>query len=111
MAYRAGLPLKDMEFVQFLPTCMISSGIPATEAMRGDGALLFNRQGERFMKKYAPTMMELAARDVVDRAIVREILDGNGISGPGGLDYVLLDARPVGEARIKESTRRSGRTR
>ena len=102
MAYRAGLPLKDMEFVQFLPTCMIASGIPATEAVRGDGALLFNRHDERFMKKYAPSMMELAARDIVDRAIMREILDGNGYPGPDGLDYVLLDARPVGEKRIKE---------
>jgi succinate dehydrogenase / fumarate reductase, flavoprotein subunit len=102
MAYKAGLPLKDMEFVQFLPTCMIASGIPATEAMRGDGALLFNKNGERFMKRYAPTMMELSARDIVDRAIMREILDGNGYSGPDGLDYVLLDARPVGEQRIKE---------
>jgi len=102
MAYRAGLPLKDMEFVQFLPTCMITSGIPATEAMRGDGAQLFNRHGERFMKRYAPSMMELAARDIVDRAIMREILDGNGYPGPDGLDYVLLDARPVGEQRIKD---------
>ena len=101
MAYRADLPLKDMEFVQFLPTCLISSGIPATEAMRGDGALLFNRNGERFMEKYAPNMMELAARDVVDRAIMKEIIDGNGFPGPDGLDYVLLDARPVGAERIK----------
>lgn len=102
MAYRAGLPLKDMEFTQFLPTCMIPSGIPATEAMRGDGAQLYNRHGERFMKNYAPKMMELAARDVVDRAIATELKRGNGFQGPDGLDYVLIDTRPVGEQRIKE---------
>ncbi|QKR00191.1 FAD-binding protein [Metallosphaera tengchongensis] len=101
MAYRAGIPLKDMEFIQWLPTTMIPYGIPATEALRGHGALLLNSDGERFMKKYAPRKMELAARDIVTRAIFTEISEGKGVEGPRGVKAVLLDTRPVGEERLK----------
>ncbi|ABP95277.1 MULTISPECIES: FAD-binding protein [Metallosphaera] len=101
IAYRAGIPLKDMEFIQWLPTTMVPYGIPATEALRGHGALLLNSEGERFMKKYAPRKMELAARDVVTRAILTEIKEGKGVGGPRGMRAVLLDTRPVGEERLK----------
>ncbi len=100
MAFRAGIPLKDMEFVQWLPTCMVPHGIPATEALRGHGAVLLNSEGERFMKKYAPEKMDLAARDIVSRAIMQEIMEGRGYRGPGGMDCVMLDARPVGEEKL-----------
>jgi len=101
MAYRAGIPLKDMEFIQWLPTTLVPYGIPATEALRGHGAILLNAKGERFMKKYAPQKMELAARDIVTRAILTEIGEGRGVDGPRGMKAVLLDARPVGEERLK----------
>jgi len=91
MAYRAGIPLKDMEFVQFHPTGLVPSGILITEGARGEGGHLKNKLGERFMKKYAPEKMELAPRDIVARAIMREILEGRGFEGPDGLDYVILD--------------------
>lgn len=100
MALRAGIPLKDMEFVQWLPTCMVPHGIPATEALRGHGAILLNSKGERFMKRYAPSKMELASRDIVSRAILTEIKEGRGIKGPSNMECVLLDARPVGEDRL-----------
>jgi succinate dehydrogenase / fumarate reductase flavoprotein subunit len=102
LAYRAGLALKDMEFVQWLPTTLVPSGIPATEALRGDGALLFNSAGERFMQRYAPNSMELAARDVVTRAMFTEIAEGRGVAGPRGMACLELDARPLGEAMIQE---------
>jgi len=100
IALRAGIPLKDMEFVQWLPTCMVPYGIPATEALRGHGAILLNSRGERFMKRYAPSKMELAARDIVSRAMMIEIKEGRGLKGPGGMDCLMLDARPVGEERL-----------
>ncbi|MEM4540572.1 MAG: FAD-binding protein [Archaeoglobaceae archaeon] len=100
IALRAGIPLKDMEFVQWLPTCMVPYGIPATEALRGHGAILLNSRGERFMKRYAPIKMELAARDIISRAIIQEIKEGRGYRDPNGKDYVLLDARPVGEEKL-----------
>ncbi|MCD6348478.1 MAG: FAD-binding protein, partial [Candidatus Korarchaeota archaeon] len=102
MAYRAGLPLKDMEFFQFHPTGLVPSGILISEAARGEGGYLINNKGERFMKNYAPERMELAPRDVVSKAEMTEILEGRGFKGPGGLDYVLLDLRHLGEDKINE---------
>lgn len=106
MAYRAGLALKDMEFVQFHPTGLVPSGILITEGARGEGGHLKNNRGERFMRRYAPERMELAPRDVVARAEMREILDGRGFEGPEGLDYVQLDLTHLGAERIY--TRLSG---
>ena len=78
MAYRAGLPLEDMEFLQFHPTGLVPSGILMTEACRGEGGYLRNNRGERFMANYAPKLMELAPRDMVSRAETEEILAGRG---------------------------------
>ena len=94
-----GLPLEDMEFVQFHPTGLYKHGILLSEAARGEGAYITNDQGERFMKNYAPGKMELAPRDVVSRAEQTEINEGRGI---GGKDYVHLDLRPIGKDRILE---------
>jgi succinate dehydrogenase / fumarate reductase flavoprotein subunit len=102
MAYRAGLPLKDMEFVQFHPTGLVPSGILMTEACRGEGGYLTNQKGERFMDQYAAKMMELAPRDIIARAETTEILEGRGFGGPEGLDYVNLDLRHLGAAQINE---------
>jgi succinate dehydrogenase / fumarate reductase flavoprotein subunit len=102
MAYRAGLPLKDMEFVQFHPTGLIPSGILMTEACRGEGGILLNTSGERFMDKYAPSKMELAPRDMVSRSEMTEIEAGRGFPGPDGLDYIHLDLRQLGRERILE---------
>ncbi|MFQ5949519.1 MAG: FAD-binding protein, partial [Nitrospiria bacterium] len=97
MAYRAGLPLQDMEFVQFHPTTLKDSGILITEGARGEGAYLFNVRGERFMEKYAPKAMELASRDVVSRAEYQEIMEGRGVDG-----CVMLDLRHLGKEKIME---------
>jgi len=102
MAYRAGLPLKDMEFIQFHPTGLVPSGILMTEACRGEGGYLLNNQGERYMAKYAPERMELAPRDIVSRSSITEIEGGRGFPGPEGLDYVLLDLRHLGADKINE---------
>ncbi len=92
LAYRAGLPLKDMEFVQFHPTGLVPSGILITEAARGEGGYLRNSKNERFMEKYAKSKMELAPRDIVSRAIVTEIGQGNGFTHEEtGMKYVHLD--------------------
>ncbi|MBX8631135.1 MAG: succinate dehydrogenase/fumarate reductase flavoprotein subunit [Thermoplasmata archaeon] len=92
LAYRAGLPLKDMEFVQFHPTALVPSGILITEAARGEGGYLRNNKNERFMEKYAKSKMELAPRDIVSRAIVTEIREGRGfVHEESGLRYVHLD--------------------
>ena len=99
IAYRAGIPLEDMEFVQFHPTGLYPLGILVTEGARGEGGYLKNRDGERFMKNYAPTVMELAPRDMVTRSIQTEINEGRGIDGK---DFVHLDLTHIGEARIKE---------
>lgn len=102
MAYHAGIPLKDMEFIQFHPTGLIPSGVLMTEACRGEGGYLRNKLGDRFMEKYAPSRMELAPRDIVSRSIVTEINEGRGFSGPRGLDYVNLDLTHLGVNRINE---------
>ncbi|MGA1974838.1 MAG: succinate dehydrogenase/fumarate reductase flavoprotein subunit [Conexivisphaerales archaeon] len=100
--YRAGIALKDVEFVQFHPTGLVPSGILITEAVRGEGGILVNSKGERFMKRYAPEKMELAPRDLISRSIVTEVEQGRGFKGPNGLDYVLLDFSPIGAERVKE---------
>ena len=102
MAYRAGLPLEDMEFLQFHPTGLIPSGILITEACRGEGGYLTNSQGERFMEKYAPEKKELAPRDLISRSEIKEIEEGRGIEGPGGLQYIQLDLTHLGGDRINE---------
>ena len=97
MALRAGLPLKDMEFMQFHPTTLYPTGILITEGCRGEGAYLINKDGERFMKRYAPNALELASRDVVSRSEQTEIDEGRGINGS-----VMLDLRHLGAERIIE---------
>ncbi|MCY3936347.1 MAG: succinate dehydrogenase flavoprotein subunit [Chloroflexi bacterium] len=88
---RRGLPLQDMEFYQFHPTGLYGLGVLLTEGIRGEGGVLLNGQGERFMERYAPTIKDLASRDVVSRAIYLELRDGKGVRGR---DYVHLDVRP-----------------
>ena len=102
MAYRAGLTLKDMEFIQFHPTGLIPSGILMTEACRGEGGTLLNNKDERFMSEYAPSKMELAPRDMVSRSEMTEIEAGRGFPGPEGLDYIHLDLRHLGRKQILE---------
>ncbi len=103
LAYRAGAPIEDMEFVQFHPTGLIPSGVLITEGARGDGAILVNNKGERFMKKYAPEKVDLASRDVVSRAMITEIQEGRGYKDPAsGMDHLLLDLRHLGGEKIKE---------
>jgi succinate dehydrogenase / fumarate reductase flavoprotein subunit len=99
MVYQLGIPLEDMEFVQFHPTGLYPLGILVSEAARGEGGFLRNRLAERFMERYAPTVKDLAARDVVSRAILTEIKEGRGI---GGKDYVHLDLTHLGEEKIQE---------
>jgi len=101
MAYRAGVPLKDMEFIQFHPTGMVPSGILITGGARGEGGYLVNAKGERFMKRYASEKMELAPRDIVSRAETMEIQEGRGLEGPYGA-YIALDLRHLGEEKINE---------
>ncbi|MEN3028670.1 MAG: FAD-dependent oxidoreductase [Aquificaceae bacterium] len=96
-----GLPLKDIEFIQFHPTGLAKTGILLSEACRGEGGYLINKLGERFMFRYAPEKMELAPRDMVSRAIEYEIREGRGF-GEGTSAYVLLDLRHLGEAKIRE---------
>ena len=79
LAYNAGLPLEDMEFMQFHPTGLWKLGILVSEAARGEGGILRNKNGERFMERYAPTVKDLAPRDMVSRAIIQEIREGRGI--------------------------------
>ena len=86
MAYRAGLALKDMEFVQFHPTGILPSGILITEGARGEGGHLINNKGERFMKRYAPKTLELASRDVVSRAMMKEIQEGRIFKHESGVN-------------------------
>jgi succinate dehydrogenase / fumarate reductase flavoprotein subunit len=102
IGYRAGLALKDMEFVQFHPTGILPSGILITEGARGEGGYLVNSTGERFMMKYAPGKLELAPRDVVSRSMITEIQAGRGFKHASGADCLKLDLRHLGEERIKE---------
>ncbi len=97
LAYRAGAPVMDMEMVQIHPTTLKGTGVLITEGARGEGAYLLNKDGERFMEKYAPNLMELASRDVVSRAEQIEIDEGRGVNGS-----VFLDMRHLGDALIKE---------
>ncbi len=104
---RAGVPLEDMEFFQFHPTGIRAMGILITEGVRGEGGILRNSKGERFMESYAPTLLDLAPRDMVSRAIMTEIAAGRGMRGDRKIDdYVLLDAthlgREVVEAKIPD---------
>ncbi len=97
---RHGLPLEDMEFVQFHPTGLAGTGILMSEAARGEGGKLLNSKGERFMEKYAPSKMELGPRDLVSRSITQEVLEGRGV-GPDK-DAVYLDLTHLGEEKIME---------
>ena len=101
LAYRAGVPLKDMEMVQFHPTGLPSTGILITEAVRGEGGYLTNNKGERFLKDYVPSKMELGPRDIISRAEVSEFEKGNGFEGEYG-NYMHLDVRHLGEKHIDE---------
>ncbi len=98
----AGLPLEDMEFVQFHPTGLYPVGVLISEAVRGEGAYLINSESDRFMAKYAPSRMELAPRDITSRAIAREIRAGRGIhpDGSAGGPFVYLDLRHMGQEKI-----------
>jgi succinate dehydrogenase / fumarate reductase, flavoprotein subunit len=102
MAYRSGLALKDMEFVQFHPTGIIPSGILITEGARGEGGYLINSKGERFMKNYAADKLELASRDVVSRAMITEIQADRGFKHASGVDCLKLDLTHLGGEKIKE---------
>jgi succinate dehydrogenase / fumarate reductase flavoprotein subunit len=94
MAARAGLPLEDMEFWQFHPTGVAGAGVLITEGVRGEGGFLLNKNGERFMERYAPTVKDLASRDVVSRAMATEIKEGRGAGKDG--DYILLKLDHLG---------------
>lgn len=100
MALRAGIPLQDMEFFQFHPTGIAGKGMLITERVRGEGGYLINKEGERFMARYAPHAKDLASRDVVSRAIVTEIKEGRGC-GPAG-DHILLKLDHLGEEIINK---------
>ena len=97
MALRVGVPLKDMEMMQFHPTTLSPTGVLITEGCRGEGAYLLNSEGERFLKRYAPNAMELASRDVISRAEQTEIDEGRSVEG-----NVLLDLRHLGAEKIIE---------
>jgi len=100
-ALRAGIPLKDMEFIQFHPTGLRKSGLLVTEGARGEGGYLLNRHGERFMARYAPQKMELGPRDLVARSMETEIIEGNGFESDAG-SYLELDLRHLGAGAIKK---------
>src|SRR5204862_16515 len=114
---RAGIPLEDMEFLQFHPTGLVPSGILITEACRGEGAYLINSKGDRFMNKYAPSKLELAPRDLISRSEMPEIEEGRGVKEPNDLDPIKepIPCRPVAhysmggiETNIKGATRVKG---
>jgi succinate dehydrogenase flavoprotein subunit len=102
LVYNAGLPLEDMEFYQFHPTGLWKLGILVSEAARGEGGILINKDNERFMERYAPTVKDLAPRDMVSRAIITEIREGRGIQGGDGTFYVNLDLTHLGKKIIDE---------
>src|SRR5437660_12315854 len=101
LAYRAGVALKDMEMVQYHPTCLPGTGILITEAARGEGGVLVNKDGERYMQRYLPGKMELGPRDILSRAMIQEIKAGRAFEGTYG-PYLGLDLRHLGEKRINE---------
>ncbi len=98
LAFDAGVPLEDMEFVQFHPTGIHELGILVSEAARAEGGILRNGLGERFMERYAPTLKDLAPRDIISRAILTEIQEGRGINGE---DYVFLDLTHLGKEQLE----------
>lgn len=102
MSAMAGVPLQDMEFVQFHPTGLYPAGVLISEAVRGEGAYLINSEGDRFMANYAPSRMELAPRDITSRAITREIRAGRGVhpDGRAGGPCIFLDLRHMGQEKI-----------
>ncbi len=99
MLFRKGVPLEDPEFFQFHPTGISKMGILITEAVRGEGGILINSEGERFMERYSPTLLDLAPRDIVSRAIYLEVREGRGIDGK---DYVHLDASHLGREVVEQ---------
>jgi succinate dehydrogenase / fumarate reductase flavoprotein subunit len=99
LASNAGIPLEDMEFMQFHPTGIYGLGILVSEAARAEGGILRNGKGERFMERYAPTLKDLAPRDIISRAILTEVAEGRGIEGS---DYVYLDLTHLGKERLNE---------
>ncbi len=99
LALDAGVPLEDMEFVQFHPTGIHGLGILVSEAARAEGGVLVNDSGERFMERYAPTLKDLAPRDIISRAILTEIQEGRGIDGS---DYVYLDLTGLGKQQLEQ---------
>ncbi len=101
LSYRAGVPLKDMEMVQYHPTLLPNTGILITEAARGEGGHLVNKEGERFLKRYVPNKMELGPRDILSRAEMSEINAGRGFEGPYG-SYVNLDLTHLGKTTIED---------
>ncbi len=102
-AYRIGAPLMDMEMVQYHPTTLVENGLLITEGARGEGAVLLNSEGERFMEKYAPNKLDLASRDVVSRAEQTEILEGRGVGA--NKDGIYLDITKVPRKRTLEALR------
>jgi succinate dehydrogenase / fumarate reductase flavoprotein subunit len=103
LALRHGVPLEDMEFYQFHPTGLAGLGLLITEAVRGEGGILRNRKGERFMERYAPKLLDLAPRDMISKAILSELKLGNGMRGDRQIDdYVLLDATMLGKEAVEE---------
>jgi len=98
LAYHAGVPLEDMEFVQFHPTSLYGTNILITEGARGEGGYLLNAKGERFMERYTPHLMELGPRDIVARSIQTEIIEGRGFEG----EFVYLDLRHLGRTKIMD---------
>jgi succinate dehydrogenase / fumarate reductase flavoprotein subunit len=102
VVYRRGIPLEDMEFVQFHPTGLWRLGVLISEAARGEGGILRNKHGEPFMERYAPTVKDLAPRDLVSRAIITEIREGRGIEARDGTFYVGLDLTHLPEQVLRE---------
>lgn len=102
MALRAGLQVQDMEFWQFHPTGIAGAGVLVTEGCRGEGGYLVNKDGERFMERYAPNAKDLAGRDVVARSMIKEIIAGRGMKLPDGSDYVYLKLDHLGEKTLNE---------
>lgn len=102
MAYKAGMTLEDLEFIQFHPTGLVPSGILMTEGCRGEGGYLRDKNGDRFMERYAPGMMEVAPRDIVARAEQTEILEGRGAESPDGGYHMFLDLTHLGADKINK---------